>query len=461
MQIHWHEGLFLQPHHLQLMQRRLTTEIRAARAMLAPYCFGVLESSLSHDDLADGRIRFERLRAIMPSGQEVFYPDDANLPALDVKAELARGTGSLEVFLAVPLWTKNRANAFRQGERADPRIKLLYIPEEVREVADENTGENPQSVHMRKVNARVVLKGEDTTDMETMPLLRVVRATGEEAGKPRQEPDFVPPSMLLRSSPVLHDQMRELVAQLNASREQFRVKVATGGLGLEVKWELTMRLSALNRHCGRLASIVGNGDRPQDEGLITPYALYLELRELLGALLALHPAEKLFDCEPYNHLDPLRAFKELNRKIRDEIRVGRATEPLRVAFAGNPGLLRATLEAQHFEKPTGYYLGVKTRVDRTKLALYLCDNNKFKFMPRSMEQVDIYGIELKEENYPPLELPGQSDLHFFRLSPTSNQRRWDQIKQDKAASLVWNNSQFDLSDAVFALYLTLPSGPAP
>ena len=85
---------------------------------------------------------------------------------------------------------------------------------------------------MRKVNARVVLKGEDTTDMETMPLLRVVRATGKEAGKPRQEPDFVPPSMLLRSSPVLHDQMRELVAQLNASREQFRVKVASGGLGL-------------------------------------------------------------------------------------------------------------------------------------------------------------------------------------------------------------------------------------
>jgi predicted component of type VI protein secretion system len=233
--------------------------------------------------------------------------------------------------------------------------------------------------------------------------------------------------------------------------------VATGGLGLEKKWELTMRLGTLNRFCGSLSSVVGNGDRPQDEGYVTPYALYLKLRELLGDLLALHPAERLFDCEAYNHLDPLRAFKELNRKIREEIRVGRATEPLRVTFSGTPGLLRATLEPQHFEKPTGYYLGVKTRLDRTKLALYLVDNNKFKLMPRSMEQVDIYGIELKEENYPPLELPGESDLHFFRVSPTSNQRRWDQIKQDQAASLVWNNSQFDLSDAAFTLYMTLPS----
>jgi predicted component of type VI protein secretion system len=115
------------------------------------------------------------------------------------------------------------------------------------------------------------------------------------------------------------------------------------------------------------------------------------------------------------------------------------------------------LAPDDFDKPTGYFLGVKTRVDRTKLALYLSDANKFKMMPRSMEQVAIFGIELKEENYPPLELPGESDLHYFRLSPMSNQRRWDQVKQDKAVSLVWNNAEFDLADATFTLYMTLPS----
>src|SRR5580765_3127364 len=110
MHVHWHEGLFLQPHHLQLMQRRLHGDIRAARALFSPYCYGVLESRLSYDQLADGRIVFERLRAIMPSGQEVFYPEDANLPPLEIKAALARGAGALEIFLAVPLWTGYRAN---------------------------------------------------------------------------------------------------------------------------------------------------------------------------------------------------------------------------------------------------------------------------------------------------------------------------------------------------------------
>jgi len=246
--------------------------------------------------------------------------------------------------------------------------------------------------------------------------------------------------------------MRELVAQLNASRNDLRIKAATGGLGLEVKWELTLRLAALNRACARLSSLVEGGN-------LSPFAVYLELRELLGDLLALHPGEKLFDCQPYNHLDPLPAFRELDRKIRGEIVVAQV-EPLKVVFAGSPGLMRAALEPQHFEKPTGYYLGVKTRTERTKLALYLSDGTKFKLMPRSMEQVAIFGVELKEQNFPPLELPAQSDLHYFSLVPTSNKSRWDQVKQDKAISLVWKNSDMDLSDAAFTLYMTLSSATA-
>ncbi len=450
MHVHWHEGLFLQPHHLQVMQRRLHSDIRAERKLRHPYAFGVIESRLSPDDLADGRVRFERLRAIMPSGQEIIFPEDASLPQLDVKAELTKSGTGLDVLLAVPLWDKDRANAFRLGESADPRVKLLYMPVEARELADENTGENQQTLHVRKVNARIVLKGDDLSNMEFIPLLRVIRASGEDAGKPRQDPEFVPPCVLLSSSPTLHDLARDLVAQLNASREQLRLKVATGGLNLEVKWELSLRLAALNRFCASLPSIV-------DLGFISPFDLYLELRELLGELLALHPADNLFDCRAYDHLDPLPAFRELDRKIRAEIRVSRAAEPLKVQFSGTPGLLRATLEPRHFEQPTGYFLGVKTRLERTKLAIYITDGNKFKLMPRSLEQAAIFGLELKEENYPPLELPAQSDLFYFRVLPSSNQRRWDQVKTDLAAALVWNNRELDLSEAAFTLFMTLPT----
>src|SRR5512140_2198336 len=116
MYVHWHEGLFLQPHHLQSMQRRFQVDLRAARALFSPFPFGVVESRLSQDELANGIVKFERLRAIMPSGQEVFVPEEANLPTLDIKPELVRSGGGIEILLAVPLWSRNRDNAFRQGE---------------------------------------------------------------------------------------------------------------------------------------------------------------------------------------------------------------------------------------------------------------------------------------------------------------------------------------------------------
>jgi type VI secretion system ImpJ/VasE family protein len=450
MHIHWHEGLFLQPHHLQLMQRRLQVEVRNARLLFSPHGYGLIDARLSADDLADKRIRFERLRAIMPSGQEVLYPEEASLPALNLEAELARA-GSLELLLAVPLWIPNRANSFRTGEPADPRNKLLYIPEERREVADENTGENPQPVYFRKVNARVVLKGEDLADMESIPLMRVVRATGEAAGQPRQDPEYVPPCVFLRSSSVVHNLMRDLVAQLNASRSDLQSKLATGGLGMETKLELTIRLAALNRACSRLPVVV-------EEGLIAPFEIYLQLRELLGELLALSPAKNAFACEPYRHDDALPCFRELDRKIREEIRVSKGREPLKVVFAGSPGLLLAQLEAQHLEQATGYYLGVKTRMERSRLANYLKDPNKFKFMPESMKEVAVLGVELQEEGSPPLDLPSQGDLHYFRLRPDSQPRRWEMVKTQKAVALVWNNAELDLSEATFTLYMTLPGG---
>lgn len=448
MHVHWHEGLFLQPHHLQLMQRGLRQEVRQARSLFNPYPYGVIESEISHDDLADGRLRFKKLRVIMPSGQEVYYPENADLSAPDLKAELARNPGAIEVLLAIPEWVPDRANAFKVGQLADRRTKLLYLINEV-EARDENTGENPQSLHIRKLNARLALKGEDLSEMEFLPLLRVLRGVGQDNTKARLDSDFVPPSVLVRSSPVLHDLVRELAAQVSATRKAIHDTVVRGGHALEVKWELTMYLQVLNRFAANLSGWT-------EAGKVSPFAAYQTLRELHGELLALQPARTPFECEPYAHDDPSPAFRELDRRIRQLLKPG-GPEPLKkVEFTGVPGKMRATLDAEDFEKPTGYYLAIKTRAERTKLALYLRDRDKFKFMPSSLEDVVIFGIELKELSYVPPALPGAGDLHYFSVQPSSNTKRWDLIKQEKAISLVWNNAQFDLADAAFTLYMTLP-----
>src|SRR6266404_8270783 len=121
MKIHWQEGLFLQPHHLQRMQKSVEDEIASERRLAWAYPYGVIEARLSRDELENKRVRFDKLRAIMPSGLEVNYPASAELPSLDIAQAFSKGAGSFTVLLGVPLWHGNRANTVPVVQASDTR----------------------------------------------------------------------------------------------------------------------------------------------------------------------------------------------------------------------------------------------------------------------------------------------------------------------------------------------------
>jgi type VI secretion system protein ImpJ len=456
LQIHWHEGLFLQPHHLQRLQKSFHDQVSAERQLAGAYPYGLLEARLSRDELENMRIRFERLRAIMPSGQIVNVPENSELPSLDIKQALSKSVAGFKIFLGVPLWQNVRANTVGTSADADTRVKLIYRVGEI-ECADENTGENPKPIQIRKLNARLMLEHEDPTDMEMLPLMRVMRATGEDVGLPRQDTEYVPPCYLLAGSPVLREMVRDLVSQVEASRKELVVQISRGGFSLDtmrgLQFEQLMRLRTLNRYSAHLPSLVV---APH----MTPFVMYLELRKLLGELAALHPDRDEFECAPYDHDNPLPVFKELSTKIRSHLRGAVAPSFLKVAFQNVNGVLTATLTEEQFTQPNAYFLGIKSKLDPILLGKYVEDGDKFKLMPQSLATRAIRGVELKEERHPPLELPASSDLHYFRLDRTASARMWQQIQLEKSAIVRWTGTEMDWSDATFTLYMTVPSGGA-
>src|SRR6266481_4747836 len=230
-QIHWQEGLFLQPHHLQRMQKAFRDQIHDERRLGWAYPYGVVEARLSRDELENFRVRFERLRVIMPSGLEINYPENAELPSLDIKQAFSKGAGTFNLFLGVPLWQNVRANTLKDAT-SDGRVKLLYRVSEI-ECTDENTGENPKPIQVRKINSRLMFDNEDTADMELIPLLRIVRATGQELGLPREDPEYVPPCLVLSGSAILRELVRDLVAAVEATRKPLVVKMTRGGFSAE------------------------------------------------------------------------------------------------------------------------------------------------------------------------------------------------------------------------------------
>jgi len=443
----------LQPHHLQRMQKGVHDVVCAERKLSWAYPYGLIEARLSRDDLENMRVRFERLRAIMPSGQVVDFPDNSELPSLDIKPALAKSVAGFAVFLGVPLWQNARANTVGTTAAEDTRVKLLYRVGEL-ECADENTGENPKPIQVRKINARLMLEQEDPTDLELLPLMRIMRGSGEDVGLPRQDPDYVPPCLVLTGSPVLRELVRDLVSQVEASRKELVVQIARGGFSLDtmrgLQFEQLMRLRTLNRFSGRLPSLIAAPN-------VSPFSIYVEFRELLGELAALHPDRDEFDAALYDHDNPLPAFRDLSAKIRSHLRGAVAPSYLKVVFSETGGVLLATLAPEHFTQPNAYFLGIKTKLDPTVLGRYVEDGDKFKLMPQSLATRAIRGIALKEERHPPLELPAQSDLHYFRIDRAASERMWQQIQTEKSAAVRWTGGELDWSGATFTLFMTVPS----
>jgi type VI secretion system ImpJ/VasE family protein len=449
--IHFNEGLFLQQHHLQMMQRHLLSRIGAVRPLLFSFPYGLIESQVSAESLKNQIVRFDRLHAMMPSGLEVRFPDNADIPSLSIKQAFEAKSGSMTIFLAVPLWNPERANVVTGDGKEDWMVKSIFRIAEVQQ-ADENTGQNPRSITVRRINARLIVDGDDTTDMEVLPVLRVVRGVGEEVGAVRQDPNFIPPAMLVRGSPVLRDMLREFANQLEASRTELALQVTRGGFSVDTmrgaQFEQCLRLRTISRSSARISSLLRVNN-------LTPFDMYLDLRELLAELGSMYPdKDQQLSPSLYDHDKPGICFQDLTDKIRGLLRGAVTARFMKVDFKSQQNMFLAGLTEEQFTQPNEYYVAVRTREDPLGLAKLVENQDQFQVAAPTMVGKRIFGLKLQEERYPPVELPAQAGLHYFRVNRQESQRMWDRIKEEKAMGVRWLG--MENSDFALTLYMTVP-----
>jgi len=451
-QIHWQEGLFLQPHHLQMMQRNELEQLADERRLAFPYPYGLVEARLAGDELENMRVRFDRLRVIMPSGLDISVPDNADLASLPIEEVFASSDRPFTVYLGVALWDANRANVTELGTAADQKVKRLYAVKETRR-SDENTGENPQPVLVRRINARLLLEDDDRSDLEVIPVVKIAHAAGEEVGLPKQDPAFIPPCLVLEGSPVLKDLVGALASQVEASRRELVIQITRGGFSIDsmrgVQFEQMLRLRTLNRFSARLGTLART---PRT----TPFEAYLALKELLAELAALHPESDAFEVASYDHDNPALCFGELSPRIRGLLRGVVTRRFLQMPFTLDPQerILIGVLTDEQLKAPSEYFLGIRTKVDPRELAEKVENMDSFKLMPRSLAKNLIRGVKLVEERHPPLELPSQTGLHYFRLMRSDSKRVWERVEQDKGLAIRWPD--METSDYNIILYMIVP-----
>lgn len=451
--VHWHEGLFLQPHHLQLMQRNLYQQFATERRLAWAYPYGLIEARLSIESLGNLLVEFDRLHAIMPSGVEVNVGEgmgNAVVPVLSIKERCKSSADPITISLAVPRWDNKRANTIGLGSE-DWRQKRMYRVE-VADRADENTGDNPQQVQFRKINARLLMDGDDQSDLEVLPLLRIV--PGSETSRPRLDETFIPPCMLVGGWPTLREIVRDIANHVDSARRDLVRLLKRDNFVADTmrprQISQVMRLRTLNRFSARLPALA-------TAPAVSPFEAYLELRELLGELAALNPARDGLKPVSYDHDHPAPVFYELAQQIRLVVAPDSDDTVFIVEMKREHDNNRffAELTEEHLSLPNEYFLGVRTRHDPRALMDLIEDVDRCKLMPASKSRRSVYGVKLEREPSPPVQLPGESGLHYFRLLREGN-RRWDEIREER--KLVLEGQVMGIADMQASLYMTVPQG---
>ncbi len=452
--IHWHEGQFLQPQHFQLLQRETGLALAQERTFAVSHPYGVLSASLAVDDLDDFQIRFTRLQAVMPSGAIIDFPETAALPAINFRQAFQTHAEGFTAYLALPVWTAKRGNLLENPNEVAQRIKLLYHADDS-EVADENTGDNDQVVQIRKYNAMILFQDEDQSDLEVIPLLKIRReTTAEGAGRPRLDPYYIPPTLWLKGSATLNNLFADLASQVGAVRTELEEHLGSSNFDIKTiqgghRFEQFMRLRILSRFDARLNALsrVDN---------LTPFAAYLEWRDLFAELVSMYPQDNNWEIPDYDHDDPYPAFDTLNRKIRQYLEGTLAPQYRIVEFEPvDEQFYQAEIRSEDFEGATGYFLAVESESDPSALTNLIENSDLFKLVPMSFARRALRGAVLKEDRHPPVQLPAKAQRYYYRIDTAQNSSAWEQLLQEPVAIIELKSGRSD--EHKIALYILAPA----
>ena len=454
-QVHWHEGLFLQPHHLQAMQRFVLDQATAARSALCPYPYGVVSYQLSTDALKNLRVEFEHLHLIMRSGLEVIYPGNTEMDPLEIGATFGGSTNGLTIEISVPSWQPEGANVVppdsTNGWGSRYRVRDV-------EQFDENTGTNPQPVTMRRINAWLTSAIEQRQGIETLPVLRVVADAKD--GMPMVDPDYIPPCFTIGGSPVLRRIAADIADHLQAKRKEMIPKVTHGGFTLSALSQAqhadVLWLGVLGRYGATLPAIAR-------ANAITPFDLYIKLADLLGDLAALNPAHPdVFEIPDYDHDNLGLCFFELRKRIKELIADKRQVQPLVLTFKPDGALLTAEMQEQHFSRPERYYLAIRNGGHPDDVANLVKDKNIFKLMSKTeaLGVAAIWGVRLEPVWSTPADLPNGPVYFRLMLEDPASKDRWAKIAAPQNRNMIAIKSPPGrLShEAVVQLVMPLPAG---
>lgn len=408
--IHWFDGMFLQPHHLQQFSRGLDEALTHRTRLLSPQQWGVYRMEIDQEALTGGRFALDQLEVVLPDGLVI----QSEHLAVRLERDLApfeerlRDGETLAIHLAVPSGGPKTVEA-EGGE--DVGYPVRYRAQPAVEVVDETTGGNAAPITFLRVSARLLAGEEDRSGCEVLPLAEVVYANDA-----FRLTDFIPPTILVTEESAIGDIVRKLCMAIRA-----RATENAGTFDAAVRQHETGKtLETRFQSYGLVASLL---PLEQMVGLecFRPVDIYMALCRVMGELSTLRPDDVLPPSAPkYEHLDLRGTFGALDERIRELLRP-LETNYEQLEVRGADGTFEiVSIGAEHIGRPMYFSVRGGPRADPAALNRWVETN--CVIAPRELvrELVDqrILGIERQLQEPAPLDYPHRRGDLVYRLMPS-------------------------------------------
>ena len=431
-EIHWHEGLFIQPHHFQILQRNIINGFVSERKADTPFPYGLLGAEIDLDRLENEEIiAFNELKVIMPSGLYVEIGKNAYIPPLSLKQYFASGKKQIVLKLALPLVSLDNANVISENELENEKVSRIFRLKSDR-FNDENSGSNPKNILIRKLNARIFVDNEQISDYELIPILRINKSTGK-LKEITVDKNFAPPCFNIKGTVALYDYLYNLTSNIVNHTKVYGDKLhsfsefKSGSAKLQ---KGIFKLQILNSYAVELQQIMLLKTT-------TPFEIYLLLKKFIAELSTVIPVINPFDIKDYLHDSPMKTFISINNDIKKLFNEKLIQENFRsVAFEkGINGVYEIEFTDEIIDNAREHFICISTKMHADVLVRKIINGSCFKLLPLNKSKgMAIPGVSLIYQQNLPEEIFRKNAQYFFRVK--DNNPLWEQILSDKKAVIL-------------------------
>jgi type VI secretion system protein ImpJ len=445
----WHQGLFLQPQHFQLLDLSFQSLMAPFRHFIAPHFWGIGEIEVQKAALGLRSFNLLRGNFLFPDGTFAVFPKNAFVEARAFEEAWVEGGKPFTVLMGLKKWNNDGENVTlveKLENLSDVATRFVTTPdpEEVKDLHSGGPGGRVKRLHfLLKIFWETEM--EQLGDYVLIPIAQLERM-GEEI---RFSDRFVPPSLTISSSEPLFNlikEMRDQIAARSHQLEEFKSQrgIQTAEFGSRDMVYL-LALRSLNRYVPTFYHFT-EGQQ------VHPWAVYGILRQLIGELSSfserinvmgeLEDGTRLLPNYDHRNLwECFSAAREIVIQLLDEITAG-PEYVIRLVYDGT--YYAATLKPAMFEGRNHFYLVLRTE-EEPKLVLKSIETTA-KFSSRENLPILIAralpGIGLEHLPVPPQELPRRAHSIYFSVNHHSDQ--WAFVQKGNNIALYWDNAPEDL-----------------